>query len=79
MARWAWDIRAGRPMDAPRTRTRTLMLTAPGAIAVVHNGILENYAELKQRLSASGHRFRSETDTEVIAHLVEAHWTGVAE
>jgi len=44
-----------------------------GTLAVVHNGILENYAALKERLIAQGHRFRSETDTEVIAHLVERH------
>ena len=43
------------------------------ALAVVHNGIVENYAELKPRLQQRGHRFRSQTDTEVIAHLVEEH------
>ena len=42
-------------------------------LAIVHNGIIENYAELKRRLSAQGHTFRSQTDTEVIAHLVEEH------
>ena len=40
-------------------------------IAVIHNGIVENYAAIKQRLLARGHTFRSQTDTEVIAHLVE--------
>jgi len=40
-------------------------------IAVVHNGIIENYAELKKRLISRGHIFRSETDTEVVAHLIE--------
>ncbi|MCS7252156.1 MAG: glutamine--fructose-6-phosphate transaminase (isomerizing) [Thermoflexus sp.] len=44
-----------------------------GRIAVVHNGIVENFAELRQRLEARGHRFTSETDTEVIAHLIEEH------
>ena len=43
-----------------------------GGLVVVHNGIIENYAEMKERLLAEGHRFRSETDTEVIAHLLEA-------
>jgi len=43
------------------------------SLAVVHNGIIENYLPLKQRLVAAGHVFRSETDTEVIAHLLEAH------
>jgi glucosamine--fructose-6-phosphate aminotransferase (isomerizing) len=40
-------------------------------VAVVHNGIIENYLELKQELLARGHQFRSETDTEVLAHLIE--------
>jgi glucosamine--fructose-6-phosphate aminotransferase (isomerizing) len=40
-------------------------------IAVVHNGIIENYSELKRQLISRGHVFRSETDTEVVAHLVE--------
>jgi glucosamine--fructose-6-phosphate aminotransferase (isomerizing) len=42
-----------------------------GRIAVVHNGIIENYAELKRQLISRGHAFRSDTDTEVVAHLVE--------
>jgi glutamine---fructose-6-phosphate transaminase (isomerizing) len=42
-----------------------------GRIAVIHNGIIENHAALRARLQAQGHRFRSETDTEVIPHLVE--------
>ncbi|MBU4479171.1 MAG: glutamine--fructose-6-phosphate transaminase (isomerizing) [Candidatus Omnitrophica bacterium] len=41
------------------------------SIAVVHNGIIENYLELKEKLQSSGHIFKSETDSEVIAHLVE--------
>ena len=40
-------------------------------VALVHNGIVENYLELKHRLTASGHVFRSETDTEALSHLVE--------
>lgn len=40
-------------------------------ISLVHNGIIENYAELKKTLAKKGHRFSSETDTEVIAHLIE--------
>lgn len=40
-------------------------------IAVVHNGIIDNFAELRKRLEERGHRFRSRTDTEVISHLVE--------
>lgn len=42
-----------------------------GRLAVVHNGIIENYAELRRELLAVGHEFASETDTEVIAHLIE--------
>lgn len=43
-------------------------------IAVVHNGIIENYEELKARLSAQGYTFNSDTDTEVIAHLIHSHY-----
>jgi glucosamine--fructose-6-phosphate aminotransferase (isomerizing) len=43
---------------------------------VVHNGIVENYLELKRSLIAEGHRFTTETDTEVIAHLLEKHFEG---
>ncbi|WP_457742661.1 glutamine--fructose-6-phosphate transaminase (isomerizing) [Thermococcus sp.] len=42
-----------------------------GKIALVHNGIIENFAELKEELIRKGHRFESDTDTEVIAHLIE--------
>jgi glucosamine--fructose-6-phosphate aminotransferase (isomerizing) len=42
-----------------------------GSIAVIHNGIIENFAELKQELENRGHIFKSKTDTEVIAHLIE--------
>ncbi|MCL5102841.1 MAG: glutamine--fructose-6-phosphate transaminase (isomerizing) [Armatimonadetes bacterium] len=47
-----------------------------GKITVVHNGIIENYMELKARLVEEGHRFSSETDTEVAAHLIESHYAG---
>ncbi|MDO8841795.1 MAG: glutamine--fructose-6-phosphate aminotransferase, partial [Methanocalculus sp.] len=47
-----------------------------GRIAVVHNGIIENYAELRRDLIGRGHTFTSDTDTEVIAHLVEEHYSG---
>ncbi|HEX5363692.1 MAG TPA: glutamine--fructose-6-phosphate transaminase (isomerizing), partial [Gallionella sp.] len=43
-------------------------------IAVVHNGIIENYEELRKRLTASGYVFTSDTDTEVIAHLIHSHY-----
>ena len=47
-----------------------------GDVVVVHNGIIENYLELKHRLQAEGHTFTTETDTEVVAHLVESHLNG---
>jgi glucosamine--fructose-6-phosphate aminotransferase (isomerizing) len=46
-----------------------------GNIAVVHNGIIENYRELKDMLVARGHKFASETDTEVVSHLMEDNYT----
>jgi glucosamine--fructose-6-phosphate aminotransferase (isomerizing) len=64
--RWATH---GRPSDEnahPHT-------DCSGRLVVVHNGILENYLELKERLRQEGHVFRSETDTEVLAHLIEQH------
>jgi len=63
--RWATH---GEPTDA----NAHPHLDCEGKIAVVHNGIIENAAELRARLEAQGHGFRSETDTEVLAHLIEA-------
>ena len=63
-SRWATH---GGVTDAnahPHTSCREL-------VAVIHNGIIENYLPLKRGLSARGHRFTSETDTEVIAHMIE--------
>src|SRR5258708_30523587 len=47
-----------------------------GEIVVVHNGIIENYLELKERLQSEGHKFATETDTEIVAHLVEKNSQG---
>jgi glucosamine--fructose-6-phosphate aminotransferase (isomerizing) len=47
-----------------------------GTLVVVHNGIVENYLTLKHELEAEGHIFRTETDTEIIAHLIEKYFTG---
>jgi glucosamine--fructose-6-phosphate aminotransferase (isomerizing) len=64
--RWATH---GRPTDV----NAHPHLDCRGRLAVVHNGIVENHRELRQTLTAEGHRFRSQTDTEVIAHLIERH------
>ncbi|MGL6174954.1 MAG: glutamine--fructose-6-phosphate transaminase (isomerizing) [Cellulosilyticaceae bacterium] len=51
-------------------------LNQEGTIAVVHNGIIENYMELKEALQKDGYIFKSETDTEVVAHLVDKYYKG---
>jgi len=73
--RWATHGRPSEENAHPHT-------DCSGSIVVVHNGILENYLPIKTRLMAEGHMFKSETDTEVLAHLVESHWSaagGLAE
>jgi glucosamine--fructose-6-phosphate aminotransferase (isomerizing) len=50
-----------------------------GSLVVVHNGIIENYLPLKRKLKEEGHTFRTETDTEVVAHLVEKYFKGSLE
>ncbi len=49
-----------------------------GNVVVIHNGIIENFLDLKEQLQARGHRFRSDTDTEVLAHLIEEELRGDA-
>jgi glucosamine--fructose-6-phosphate aminotransferase (isomerizing) len=49
-------------------------LDRSGRIAVVHNGVIENFEQIKQRLLKTGHEFRSSTDTEVLAHLIGEHY-----
>jgi glucosamine--fructose-6-phosphate aminotransferase (isomerizing) len=51
-------------------------LGGQGTVAVVHNGVIENYVPLREQLKAAGFEFRSETDTEVIAHLVASYLQG---
>ncbi|MGB6523864.1 MAG: glutamine--fructose-6-phosphate transaminase (isomerizing), partial [Candidatus Acidiferrales bacterium] len=70
--RWATH---GRPTEENAHPHRD----CKGEVVVVHNGIIENYLELKQQLIAKGHKFVTETDTEVIAHLVEANLNGSLE
>jgi glutamine---fructose-6-phosphate transaminase (isomerizing) len=67
--RWATH---GRPTEENAHPHRD----CKGEIVVVHNGIVENYIALKHQLQAEGHQFRTETDTEVIAHLIEKHFDG---
>ena len=62
---------------APSDENSHPHLSASGRIAVVHNGIIENYLELKKYLTDKGYVFHSETDTEVIAHLVEHYYKKV--
>ena len=63
---------------APTDRNAHPHLDGSGRIAVVHNGIIENFQELKLELMAAGHTFRSDTDTEVIPHLIQEAWEGPA-
>ncbi|MBR2682475.1 MAG: glutamine--fructose-6-phosphate transaminase (isomerizing) [Atopobiaceae bacterium] len=63
---------------APTDKNAHPHLDCSGRIAIVHNGIIENYQQLRQGLLRSGHTFVSDTDSEVIAHLVEDAWNGPA-
>jgi glucosamine--fructose-6-phosphate aminotransferase (isomerizing) len=58
---------------APSARNAHPHLGASGRVVVVHNGIVENYLELKEELATEGTQFKSDTDTETIVHLVEHH------
>ncbi len=67
--RWATH---GRPTEENAHPHRD----CTGSLVVVHNGIIENYKDLKKELRAAGHTFKTETDTEVIAHLIEEARSG---
>ena len=67
--RWATH---GKPSDA----NAHPHLDCSGKIAVIHNGIIENYGSLREELLRDGHTFRSETDTEVLSHLIESYNDG---
>ncbi|MGD8535619.1 MAG: class II glutamine amidotransferase, partial [Candidatus Aminicenantes bacterium] len=70
--RWATH---GRPSEENAHPHRD----CTGSLVVVHNGIIENYLSLKKKLIDEGHTFRTETDTEVIAHLIEKYFRGSLE
>ncbi|MDP2915435.1 MAG: glutamine--fructose-6-phosphate transaminase (isomerizing) [Candidatus Aminicenantes bacterium] len=70
--RWATH---GRPSEENAHPHRD----CSGRIVIVHNGIIENYLVLKRKLKDEGHTFTTETDTEVIAHLIEKHFKGSLE
>jgi len=67
--RWATH---GRPTDENAHPHRD----CGGKVVVIHNGIIENFLELKRELLAEGHKFATETDTEIIAHLIEKYMDG---
>ncbi|MGQ9618657.1 MAG: glutamine--fructose-6-phosphate transaminase (isomerizing) [Candidatus Aminicenantia bacterium] len=67
--RWATH---GRPSEENAHPHRD----CSGEIVVVHNGIIENYLTLKEELKKEGHKFKSETDSEIIAHLIEKYFEG---
>ncbi|MEX2541294.1 MAG: glutamine--fructose-6-phosphate transaminase (isomerizing) [Trueperaceae bacterium] len=67
--RWATH---GRPSDG----NAHPHLSEDGRLGLIHNGIIENYLELKGRLQTAGHSFASETDSEVMVHLIEEHYRG---
>ena len=64
--RWATHGKANQTNAHPH-------LDCTGDLVVIHNGIVENFLELRAELQAQGHTFRSETDTETIVHLVEQY------
>ena len=70
--RWATH---GRPTEENAHPHRD----CKGELVVVHNGIVENYLALRHQLASEGHIFTTETDTEVLAHLIEKHLTGALE
>jgi len=67
--RWATHGRPSEENAHPHT-------DCTGRIAVVHNGIIENYSALRDELASNGHILRSETDTETVAHLIESYLEG---
>ncbi|MDP7322549.1 MAG: glutamine--fructose-6-phosphate transaminase (isomerizing), partial [Candidatus Woesearchaeota archaeon] len=67
--RWATTGSVTKENAHPHTDCKNM-------ISIVHNGIIENFSELKEKLIEKGHKFKSSTDTEVIAHLIEDNYNG---
>ena len=67
--RWATTGSVTKENAHPHTDCKNM-------ISIVHNGIIENFSELKEKLIEKGHKFKSSTDTEVIAHLIEDNYSG---
>ena len=70
--RWATNGGVTKENAHPHTDCKNM-------ISIVHNGIIENFSELKEKLMEKGHKFKSSTDTEVIAHLIEENYNGDVE
>lgn len=70
------DTPDGQRMESQRILMRIRHDNQDGTIAVVHNGIIENYQQLKQRLINRGYKFVSDTDTEVLVQLIDYYYKG---